>query len=97
MILTLAFTIGIISVLPYAAFGYDACTSSSQRYRGYTFKVDLSTWEKIWTHCEFPNPVIDPERCGRVPTSVTNYVCDPDYMLASVAEGKTVVSHYACA
>ena len=81
----------VISVLSQNADGYTTCTSSAYKSRKYTFKVDISTYEKVWSHCEFPNPLFDLPQCGRNQTSVTNYVCDPDYMLGSVSEGKLLL------
>ena len=67
--------------------GYDTCKLRSQDFLGYTYKIDRNTSEKVWSHCDFPNPVADPAFCGRVSSSLTNYACDPDYMLSSASQG----------
>lgn len=69
---------------------YEKCVSRIYDFQGYTFKVDKNTSEKVWTHCKMPNPVYDPEHCGRVASDTTNYVCDPDYLLDSVSQGESI-------
>ena len=83
-----AAVVTILSVLGHTD-AYNKCTSRAYDFQGYTFKVDTNTSEKIWTHCKMQNPVFDPERCGRVSSDLTNYVCDPDYLMDSVSQGKS--------
>lgn len=79
----------IFCVLPFA-MAYNTCTSRIYDFVGYTFKIDTNTSEKVWTHCKMPNPVYDAEKCGRVVSTSTNYVCDPDYLMNSVSQGESI-------
>lgn len=75
--------------LPFV-MSYDTCTSRIYDFVGYTFKVDTSTDEKVWTHCGMPNPVFDAGHCGRVESTSTNYVCDPDNLMSSISQGESI-------
>lgn len=73
-----------------ASLQYDACTDPSYTYQGYTFTIDYLTNQKVWSHCEFPNPKFDHSRCGMTVTTGYHFLCDPEYMVT--AQGKLILS-----
>ena len=66
--------------------GYTGCTDTSLNYQGYTYTIDPSTQQKVWSHCGFPNPSFDYALCGLTYTSGEHFLCDPDGLLTSQSE-----------
>jgi hypothetical protein len=65
---------------------YSGCTDTSLNYQGYTYTIDPTTQEKVWSHCGFPNPSYDYALCGLTFTSGEHFLCDPDGLLTSQSE-----------
>lgn len=70
------------------SLGYTGCTDTSLNYQGYTYTIDPSTQQKVWSHCGFPNPSFDYTLCGLTYTSGEHFLCDPDGLLSSQLESK---------
>lgn len=74
----------LLSLLPsLSQQQYTTCTDSTLDFQGYTYNVDATTNEKVWSHCKFPNPKFDHARCGLTVTTGYHWVCDPDYLISS--------------
>nr|XP_022336711.1 uncharacterized protein LOC111132992 isoform X1 [Crassostrea virginica] len=77
----------VVSVCLFAiverTLGYTGCTDTSLNYQGYTYTIDPSTQQKVWSHCGFPNPSFDYALCGLTYTSGEHFLCDPDGLLTS--------------
>ena len=80
----------VVSVCLFAiverALGYTGCTDTSLNYQGYTYTIDPSTQQKVWSHCGFPNPSFDYALCGLTYTSGEHFLCDPDGLLTTQSE-----------
>lgn len=72
------------------SLGYIGCTDTSLNYQGYTYTIDPTTQQKVWSHCGFPNPSFDYALCGLTYTSGEHFLCDPDGLLSSQLESKTM-------
>ncbi|XP_062598680.1 uncharacterized protein LOC134260111 [Saccostrea cucullata] len=66
-----------------SCYGYTGCTDTSLQYQGYTYTIDPTTQQKVWSHCGFPNPSFDYALCGLAFTSGEHFLCDPDGLLTS--------------
>jgi hypothetical protein len=64
-----------------SVWGLAPCTDPGLEYRGYTYAVDAGTGERVWSHCDFPSPTADHERCGMAVTDGVHFVCDPDLLI----------------
>lgn len=78
----------LLGVAMKGSLGYNGCTDTSLNYQGYTYTIDPTTQQKVWSHCGFPNPSFDYALCGLTYTSGEHFLCDPDGLLSSQLESK---------
>lgn len=76
----------LLGVAMKGSLGYNGCTDTSLNYQGYTYTIDPTTQQKVWSHCGFPNPSFDYALCGLTYTSGEHFLCDPDGLLSSQLE-----------
>lgn len=78
----------LLAAVINGSLGYTGCTDTSLNYQGYTYTIDPTTQQKVWSHCGFPNPSFDYALCGLTYTSGEHFLCDPDGLLSSQLESK---------
>lgn len=83
----------LLGVAMKGSLGYTGCTETSLNYQGYTYTIDPTTQQKVWSHCGFPNPSFDYALCGLTYTSGEHFLCDPDGLLSSQLESKNISQH----
>lgn len=74
-------------------FGYPLCQGLAYHFDGYTYIHVPSTGERLWSHCSFPNPFEDHQRCGRPQIKGRHFLCDPDKLILSEVSSKHIDQH----